>query len=121
MVHSSTSRPVGQPSNFWGEVSAPALSLVRSRSGPAELFVEAQPLSIDQSFVVSTAPGYCVVPVYETMASELPWISSTETLSSGTQWEMSFHCAPASETIAAMRDARSQAMRCDMKPPLLWP
>ena len=73
-----------------------------------------QPFCFAQSSTVSTAPGYeaplgIEPPSYLTVSSLRPWTWSTDTGKDGLQWLWSFHCMPASVTMAATRLDRSQA------------
>jgi hypothetical protein len=53
--------------------------------------------------------------------SRSPCTCSTATASDGWQRVTSFQSSPARLTMAAMREARSHAIRCDMKPPFECP
>ncbi|GAA1831345.1 hypothetical protein GCM10009682_57430 [Luedemannella flava] len=125
MAHSSTRVPARQPVRYdVTVVSAPVRDESRSR-GAAEVGASPQPSTRRQTSSPAAADGYGCVPfappVKEMVASAVPWICRTLTGRLGVHRAGSSVIAPASETIAEISAAWSQAIRYAMKPPLEWP
>src|SRR5689334_7719465 len=82
--------------------------------------VPVHPFFCAQVATVCFAEGSTAVPSYGTVGSASPCTCSTATGFDGLHLDGPSHPTPARLTIAASRDAESQASRCDMYPPLEW-